>query len=100
MATDLDDLRLQPGSHTHSVARLKIGQTHALAKELATPQRGEMLSLAERIGETKGAMAHAATAVFSRVREKLPDNQYRVTTGVMNAADNRLYVVAVIQRVQ
>lgn len=94
--TQLDGL--QPGSHTHSVAHLTLGGTHTISRHVETADTPAPLS--QDIAKQRRNLAHAATAVFVRVKDKLPDRLYTVNTGVMVAGDNRLYVCAVIERVK
>ena len=100
MDDEVNGLNMRSGSNAMSVARLNVGATHALSREVEPPSRGGGLELAETISKVRSSMAHLATAVISRVREKLPERAYTVSTGVMTTSDNRLWVCAVIERQQ
>ncbi len=89
---------LMPGSHTYSVARLNVGQVHSISRPFDAPDLDGQVS--ETIAKTRRNLAHSATAVFGRVKEKLPERRFTVNTGVLLAADNRIYVTAVIERVK
>ena len=89
---------LLPGSHTHSVAHLSFGDTHTISRSFDMSGDGEVISAG--IADQRRKLAHSATAVFARVREKLPERRYSVNTGLMVAGDNRLYICAVIERVK
>lgn len=93
-----DKTNLLPGSHTYSVARLNVGQAHSITRPFDVPDIEGTLS--EMIGKTRRNLAHSATAVFGRVKDKMPDRSFTVNTGVLVAADNRLYVCAIIERVK
>jgi hypothetical protein len=93
-----DKSGLLPGSHTYSVARLDVGQSHAISRPFEVSDSHDPLS--DTIAKIRNSMAHSATAVFSRVKDKLPERRFTVNTGVLLAADNRLYVCAVIERVK
>jgi hypothetical protein len=84
------------GTHTYSVAHLKVGDTHTVSRSLDPIPRG--LSAAALIDDQRRKLVHSATALFVRIREKLPDHTYSATTGVLTAANNRLYVCVVIER--
>jgi hypothetical protein len=94
---DEDALNMKPGSHAYSVARLGVGQTHTttfnVCNEPVHKQRTPSL-----ISERRGRMAHAATSIIGRVREKLPERTYAVSTGLLTTSDNTIYVAAVITR--
>jgi hypothetical protein len=87
-----------PGSHTYSVARLDVGQIHSISRTFDAPDLDGHLS--DTIAKTRRNLAHSATAVFGRVKDKMPERRFTVNTGVLLAADNRLYVTAVIERVK
>lgn len=92
-----ESLNLLPGSHTYTVARLRIGQLHSITRPF--DDSGLTGQASEVIAKARNNLAHQATSVFGRVREKMPDRSYTVNTGVMVAGDNRVYVCAVIERV-
>lgn len=93
-----DKSSLMPGSHTYSVARLNVGQVHSISRpfDAVADLDGQV---SETIAKTRRNLAHSATAVFGRVKEKMPERRFTVNTGVLLAADNRIYVCAVIERV-
>lgn len=93
-----DTSSMLPGSHTYSVAHLDVGQSHAISRPFEASDGVDRLS--DTIAKIRNSMAHSATAVFHRVRDKLPERRFTVNTGVLIAADNRLYVCAVIERVK
>ena len=95
--SNADKLNLLPGSQTYSVAHLNVGQTHSISRSLADEALDE---ISEAITRNRRNLSHAATAVLSRVREKLPERRFTVNTGVLLAGDNRIYVCAVIERVK
>lgn len=97
MADAAESLNLWPGSHTYTVARLQVGQAHSITRPF--DDSGLSGPANEVIAKAKSNLAHQACTVFGRVKEKMPDRSYTVNTGVMLAADNRLYVCAVIERV-
>ena len=92
-----DSSKQAPGTHVYSVARLNVGQTHSISRPFERP--GSNGQVNEVIAKTRRNLAHAATALFSKVKERLPERRFTVQTGVMLSADNRLYVCAVIERV-
>lgn len=93
-----NDLNLLPGGHTHSVANLDFGDTHTISRILSGTSAKAFEP--DAISEVRQRLAHSATAVFSRVREKLPERKYQVSTGLMFDTRNRLHVCAVIERVK
>jgi hypothetical protein len=93
-----DTSSMLPGSHTYSVAHLDVGQSHAISRPFEVLDVDSAVS--EMIAKIRNSMAHSATAVFHRVRDKLPERRFTVNTGVLLAADNRLYVCAVIERIK
>ena len=92
-----DRSNLLPGSHTHSVARLDVGEIYSISRPFE-PSQGATRT-PNTIARTRSLLAHSATALFGRVKEKLPERQFTVNTGVL-AADNRLYITAIIHRVK
>lgn len=92
-----DTSSLLPGSHTYSVARLDVGQLHSISRCFDTPDQSAQLN--EVITRTRRSLAHSATALFGRVKDKMPDRRFTVNTGVLLAA-NKLYVCAVIERIK
>jgi hypothetical protein len=92
-----NDLKLLSGGHTYSVARLDLRDTHTISRELVHPRKVE---LADVIASERRKLSHNATSLFSRVKEKLPERDFTVNTGVMTAGNNRLYVCAVIERIK
>lgn len=96
----MNDLKLLPGSHTHSVAHLDLGDTHTISRSFDLHATTPFAPAAETIADQRRKLSHSATAVFSRVREKLPERRFSVNTGVLIAGENRLYVCAVIERVK
>jgi hypothetical protein len=95
---DAEHLNLLPGSHTYTVARLEVGQAHSITRPFGDSRLDGQAS--DAIAKTRRKLAHVASTVFGRVREKMPDRTYTVNTGVLVAADNRLYVCAIIERVE
>ena len=91
-------VNMLPGSHTYNVARLRVGQLHSITRPF--DDSGLSGEASEVIARTRYSLAHQATSVSGRVREKMPDRTFTVNTGVLVAADNRLYVCAVIERIQ
>ena len=86
------------GSHTYSVARLDVGQVHSISKPFEFTDIDGQVS--KFIADTRRNLGHSATAVFARVRDKMPERKFTVNTGVLLAADNRVYVCAVIERIK
>ena len=88
---------LTPGSQTHSVIALGVGQSHSISRAL---DEDMFDGISDIITKRRRNLTHTATAVLSRVKEQAPGREFTVRTGLLLAGDNHLFICAVIQRVK